>query len=860
MATPHSVSPRRSSLIPWIRSRLRHRPDSEHEMVLNRLVIGPLIVAYLCVLAFLDRPGLEPMHFYVILTYVAASIAIAVDLVARPGVSHVRRLLALLVDLGTLSYGLHVGGGLTALLYPIYLWVIFGNGFRFGLRYLLIAAALSVAGFAVVIPATEYWHSNLSLAIGLLLGLIILPAYASTLIRKLSAAKAQAEEASRAKSQFLASVSHELRTPLNAVIGMTDLLRDSELDVEQDDMAGTVSASARSLLTLIEGILDFSRIEAGRMPIQAADFDLYAMLSRVRAMLAPAARKKGLRLGLHVTIRTPQRVHGDQKHLEQVLINLVGNAVKFTTKGHVLISVDAAEEEQGGSIVRFEVSDTGIGIAPEARGRIFESFTQADETIVNRFGGTGLGLAISKQLIELQGGRIGVDSEVGSGSTFWFELKLNQLPSDEARPTTADVVVLDSANATFAAVDPTLRALGISVTRASSAAEVHERLLEARREGRRQPVVFVESAMSALAAAVTDEHNSDLVAPSFVLTATGTEDRSSTREDRVRFVTRLTLPAATGQVAAALRIAAAGEGGKRLSIRELATAAGHGRSLSILVADDNGTNQKVISKILERGGHRTQVVDNGEAAVDAMLAGTFDLVLMDVNMPVMNGIEATKLYRFAALGRERLPIVALTADATEEARERCLEAGMDACLPKPIEPAELFRAIDRLTAGALADNAPVTTAGVVTDIANHPRFRGEVRPAVDSGTLAELEALGGASFVKELVEQFVEEGDRIMSELGDAVARDDVTYFRDRLHALRSGAANIGARGLYDLCMAMRMTTPAEFSANGVARVNDLEVEFDRVASGLRDHVTREGSSVEKLTASVTRLPRKTPG
>jgi two-component system sensor histidine kinase RpfC len=628
------------SFVPWLRGRLRNRPDSEHEMVVNRLVIGPLIVVYLCAAAWLDTPGIEAMHFYVILAFVAVSIVIAVDLVLSPGESMTRRLIAMTVDLGTLSYGLHVGGALTALLYPIYLWVIFGNGFRFGLRYLFAATAISVVGFAVVIPATEYWRSNLSLGIGLLLGLIILPIYASTLIRKLSAAKAQAEEASRAKSQFLAGVSHELRTPLNAVIGMSDLLRDSELDVEQDDMAGTVAASARSLLSLIEGILDFSRIEAGRMPVQPGDFDLYALLSKVRAMLGTAARKKGLRLGLHVTPRTPQWVHGDQKHLEQVLINLVGNAVKFTEKGHVVISVDAISEEESSGRIRFEVSDTGIGIAPEARGRIFDSFTQADETIVNRFGGTGLGLAICKQLVELQGGEMGVDSEVGSGSTFWFELGLERrTPAEGTREPLARTaaIMLALPEEMLAAVRPVLERLGVQAMAATSAEEACEQLSRTRSEGQRRPVILVDEGSADQVASVLDEMSSDISAPSLVLLRDGPAAMPLPREDRVRFVSALELPAEEGALAAALRIAIAGEGGERTSIRELA-GADHGRSLSILIADDNGTNQKVIAKLLERGGHRPLVVDNGEAAVDALLAGSFDLVFMDVNMPVMNGI------------------------------------------------------------------------------------------------------------------------------------------------------------------------------------------------------------------------------
>ena len=269
-----------------------------------------------------------------------------------------------------------------------------------------------------------------------------------------------------------------------------------------------------------------------------------------------------------------------------------------------------------------------------------------------------------------------------------------------------------------------------------------------------------------------------------------------------------------------------------------AIAKSSGRSLSILVAEDNGVNQKVVTKMLERGGHRVRVVDNGEQAVDLLLAEPFDLVLMDVNMPVMSGIEATKLYRFAALGREKVPIVALTADATSEAEERCIEAGMDACLSKPIEPAELFKTIDRLTVGA-GEPAPIVAPvmDTVTDIAAHPKFtRGEGRSAIDATTIQELEALGGKDFVAELAEQFVEEGVRIVHELNEAVAQQDVIAFRDRLHALRSGAANIGARGVYDLCIAIRAITAADFAQTAARRAAEIEAEFNRAAKGLGEY------------------------
>src|SRR5262245_2806772 len=419
-------------------------------MIINRLVIAVVISSYLLV-AFARGSDVDDALLTVTI-FSTLAIALFAHILVWPAPSVVRRVCAIVVDLSTLSWGLHVGNEITSLLYPMYLWVIFGNGFRFGLQYLFFAAALSVTGFSLVVIGTEYWSAHFNLAIGLLVGLITLPLYAATLIRKLSAARQQAEEASKAKSRFLTSVSHELRTPLNAIIGLSDLLRDTSLDSDQHEMTRTIGTAGRSLLSLINTLLDFSRIEERRIVSHPVEFDLQALLMDVRSILAVQAQAKSVRLALHVSARTPRFVRADKRHLEEILVNLGGNAVKFTERGHVVIAVDALQQE-GGVRLRCEVSDTGIGIPPEAQARIFDSFTQADESIIDRFGGTGLGLAIVKQLVEFHGGRIGVESTVGIGSTFWFELAV----------TAADVAALAPARwsgpMVLLSADPRLRTL-----------------------------------------------------------------------------------------------------------------------------------------------------------------------------------------------------------------------------------------------------------------------------------------------------------------------------------------------------------------------------------------------------------------
>ncbi len=826
----------------FVASRFRDRPDTEHQMVINRLAISTLLMIYLAISGLLHTMDVREAVI-ANSVYGCISLGFFFHLLAVPGTCHPRRIVGMFVDIGALTYCLSVGGSTTAVLFPIYLWIIFGNGFRFGLKYIFAAMGLSLVGFGALLIGSDYWRSTGHLGVGLLVGLLVLPAYASTLIRSLNMARRQAEEASKAKTQFLASVSHELRTPLNAVIGMSDLLQDSKLNAEQGDMVGTISGSARSLLSLIEGILDFSRIEAGRMPIETIDFDLHQTLTAVRNMVAPQARAKDLRLGLHVSPRTPYLLRGDGRHLQEILINLVSNAVKFTSNGQVVISADLVSAEEGEARIRFEVSDTGIGISPEATSRIFERFTQADETILNRFGGTGLGLAICRQLAEALGGSIGVDSVEGEGSTFWLELGFEPR-ADDAPPRLDDlsVVLLTKNPSTIAAAG---RAFADSGALVAVAADTNDAAERAKHHASHRVLLMADEAIEgvdALAGELTRETGSKVSA---ALISAG--DQNALSKDRAAIYCSA-LPHDFAQAAA---LATANLAlGRALGAGTLGSAveASRGRALSILVAEDNGVNQKVITKILERAGHDVTIVEDGEKAVDLMLAEPFDIVLMDINMPVMNGIEATKLYRFAALGREHMPIVALTADATQEGRDRCIAAGMDGCATKPIDAAELFGIIDSLVDRTVEEGEGAAVVAIpdgdeiVADIASHPRFKSEAR-AIDSTTIEQLRSLGGDDFVADLAEVFVKEGERILEELRASVSDGDHELFRDRLHALRSGAANIGALPLYQMCLALRGITADAFAAEGRQKAEEIGLEFARSRRELDEGIASRSAS-----------------
>ena len=840
----NATTPSRSKLrkaLSWVASRLRNRPDSEHELTVNRLALSGTAFAYLAIAAMLGRADaaqmLREQSLYFAL-YEIVSIALFVHLLCRPGISVARRLIGMVSDLGLFSYGMYVGGEAFAPLYPIYLWTIFGNGFRFGVPYLFASAATSVVGFAIAVLSSPFWLTHRGLAVGLGAGLVLLPLYVSTLIRKLSEAKRQAEEANRAKSAFLASISHEFRTPLNAIIGLSDLLNKTKLDAEQEEMSETIGKSGRQLLALINSILDFSRAEAGHITIKAADFDLVAMLGEIRSMLALEAQRKGVRLAFHCTPRTPQLLVGDKHHLEEVLTNLAGNAVKFTDQGFVVIGVDAISHDGDDVRLRFEVTDTGIGISQDAQKRIFDRFTQADETIIDRFGGTGLGLAIAKQLIELQGGSIGVDSVPGQGSTFWFEINFKAQPQELSQPQTMPTPVV------IVGGDDELRALVGScapVAKVASTLEEGAAALESlQADGVRRPIAIVHQKASDAASAEVFRRVAREIrgcAPALILVTDRASDGLPNSAIRSRFVTTLPAPFDEAGLADALRIAR-GNMAERPEEARSKPITPSGQSLSILVAEDKRTNQIVIAKILDRAGHRVTIVDNGEAALDILEMQEFDLVLMDVNMPVMNGIEATKLYRFAALGKPHTPIVALTADATEDVAKRCAEAGMDACITKPIEPNRLLEIIAKLVQDTGKTPQPVAaTAEVANYTQGRPRLRAATSSPVDMNTLEALEHLGGQEFVDELAAQFIDDAVETLDELAVAATSGNLMAFREQLHALRSAAANVGARGIYEMCLGWRHMSPDEFANQGEAHLKKLHEEFERVRLVLRGRI-----------------------
>jgi two-component system, sensor histidine kinase RpfC len=439
-----------------LRSKFEKRPDSEHGQAMVRLAIVGIWLIYL--LGAASTQGFSgptlPRAMLILFIETCVGAGILVHMAVNPGVSHVRRWVGMISDYAAMGAMMTLGAQLSPL-YVIYLWVTIGNGLRYGPRYLFAAVCLAVVSFLAVILCTPYWQQNAPLAWGLLGGLILIPGYLTSLLRALTRATEDARRANEAKSLFVANMSHEFRTPLNGIVGMTELLTTTRLSAEQREFAEVMQASARSLLSLIEDVLDISKIESGKLKQKPTDFKLSELLRSVQLMLQSTAVEKGLRFEIGLDEALPDDYFGDVDHLRQVLVNLVSNAVKFTEYGHVTVNVALRGPRRENRIpLRFSIRDSGVGIPEEAHSRIFNAFEQADRGHSRHFGGTGLGTTIAKSLVELMGGTIGFDSKPGEGSHFWVDLDL-AVATQSVRPVLTEVT--GSGKNVIAFADPFVR-------------------------------------------------------------------------------------------------------------------------------------------------------------------------------------------------------------------------------------------------------------------------------------------------------------------------------------------------------------------------------------------------------------------
>jgi len=820
-----------------LHSRIKARPDTEFQQALIRLVIVVGFYLYFALTRLEHSPAVVAQVHFLGLGLSFISLSLLLGTLIDPNVSVVRRGIGMVHDFAVATYLLSISNETGAPIVATYLWVTLGNGFRYGLPYLYLSMLASAVGFIVVYQFNPFWHSHIPLWWGMWLTLVVVPLYASSLLKQLHSAVRREKEASLAKSNFLANMSHELRTPLNGVIGVADLLTETNLDKEQEEFAQIIHASANTLLELIDNVLDISRIEAGRISSTEEDFDLHRLVNGTVAMMERLAQAKGLVLAAHIAPQTPFLLHGDARHLRQVLINLIGNAIKFTEYGRVDMYIRPIGQGQPQRL-RFEVVDTGIGISESSQARIFDSFTQADPTVTRRFGGTGLGTAIAKQLVEALGGQIGLHSREGEGTTFWFELPfVMQVALEESTEELFDapmrVAILASSEQTVrlqtaiqhwgtetVTVDNTTRLaaelsayltggtpLGAVVVERSALPGdpiTFLRLLRDDTSLATLPIILIESDPS-----VALSRDLQLVREGYA-SVLRTPVNATLLFNAIHAVVSHDMPHNVVSLANRFK-AQAGQAGR----------------LRILVAEDNPVNQRVLRGVLEHAGFEAFLAHDGEEAL-AMLESddqAYNLAIIDMHMPHLSGPEVVQRWRFMEKGH--LPIIMLTADARAEAQAACEEAGADTFLTKPVNNRELVDVIARLASKQPVTPAIAPASAVLPD-------------ELDESVLNDLAQLGGHAFVKDLLASFEEDSERSMRDIERALASQDYGQWNDQLHMLKGGASDVGANRLAQLCTEAERIKPYEL-VGGRARqkLDEVRVALTEAQTTLADYLDK---------------------
>jgi len=824
-----------------LKNHMKKTGDSEPEQALVRVLVSLLLMMYFSKYYLSPEDDKNIVNIIVpimSLSYFIASVLIIINILKQLKASATRRVLGILLDLISLSVLMVIAVQETIFLFVFYLWVIIGNGFRFGKNYLYISLAVGAVGFFSAIMLGSYWQEHISIAISLMLVITLIPLYSIFLINKLYAAIDMAERANQAKSRFLANMSHELRTPLNGVLGISDLLRETKLENEQRNLVDTMQSSAKILLGLIEKVLDISKIEAGKIEISENNFDLYSVINSIMATQKLIAETKRLKLEFTIEPGIPFLLKGDQQYLRQVLVNLIGNAIKFTDKGSVKLKINLIKKDEHSIVLRFEITDTGIGIEKELLNSVFNDFTQVGVATTRHIGGSGLGTTISKELIELMGGKIGVNSELNKGSTFWFELPFNLVFNPLLEIKNNQLLILTN-NSYKKVLTTFLNNWNVSASFTQSSEYAFKILKEGVNKKNPYKLIIIDalclpSILKLEEFIASIKSKIDLNSLNIVLFNFPQNNAisDSIKPYLTNIINDIQDEREIFNILYLSQHIKNDHNTNVISFNEFYSRQIGAKTLHVLVAEDNKINQLVISGILKKSGHKVTLVDDGEEALNVLSKdfNEIDLLIVDKNMPKCSGDKVIKALQFMDTSHS-IPVIMLTADATKEARKLAISLGVDEFLTKPIDSHDLLRKIATLSRSTKTNN---NFSGEVKPVTNNvdnissPYSEKQQRIESDWCDLKILNELFSLDddygFMERLIIAFTEDGLKHIEQLKIA-SIDDYLQFRDSLHALKGAAMELGAYRLSDICIKGESYKPYELNSYKLI-VLIKEIEF----------------------------------